>query len=186
MTEGFEFARKKTIEYLNRSKIAKPNMDKAVLLDVARSSLRTKVEQELADHLAEICVDAVLAIRSGGKGAGDVQMKDIDLHMIEIMEMQHKSDHETQLVRGLVMDHGARHPDMKKRVEKAFILTCNVSLEYEKRLVAIGSGQQAALGSSSVFIHRLGIKTKEKLASYEEILVKIDMSWLPLSENTGG
>ena len=30
------------------------------------------------------------------------------------------------------MDHGGRHPDMPKRVENAFILTCNVSLEYEK------------------------------------------------------
>lgn len=38
-----------------------------------------------------------------------------------------------RLVKGLVMDHGARHPDMKKRVENAYILTCNVSLEYEKR-----------------------------------------------------
>ena len=37
-----------------------------------------------------------------------------------------------RLVRGLVMDHGARHPDMKKRVEDAYILTRNVSLEYEK------------------------------------------------------
>ena len=32
------------------------------------------------------------------------------------------------------MDHGARHPDMNKRTEDAFILTCNISLEYEKRL----------------------------------------------------
>ena len=38
----------------------------------------------------------------------------------------------SRLVRGLVLDHGARHPDMKKRVEDAYILTCNVSLEYEK------------------------------------------------------
>ena len=37
-----------------------------------------------------------------------------------------------RLVKGLVMDHGARHPDMPKRVEDAFILTLNVSLEYEK------------------------------------------------------
>ncbi len=37
-----------------------------------------------------------------------------------------------RLVRGLVMDHGSRHPDMPKRVENAFILTCNVSMEYEK------------------------------------------------------
>ena len=35
------------------------------------------------------------------------------------------------------MDHGARHPNMKKSVTDAFILTCNVSLEYEKRLAGI-------------------------------------------------
>lgn len=36
-------------------------------------------------------------------------------------------------VAGLVLDHGARHPDMPKKVKNAYILTCNVSLEYEKR-----------------------------------------------------
>ena len=41
-----------------------------------------------------------------------------------------------RLIRGIVMDHGARHPDMKKRVEDAYILTCNVSMEYEKRSVS--------------------------------------------------
>jgi len=56
----------------------------------------------------------------------------IDLHMIEIMKMQHRTASDTQLIRGLVLDHGARHPDMPKRVENAYILTLNVSLEYEK------------------------------------------------------
>ena len=56
----------------------------------------------------------------------------IDLHMVEIMKMQHRTASETQLIRGLVLDHGARHPDMPKRVENAYILTLNVSLEYEK------------------------------------------------------
>lgn len=55
--------------------------------------------------------------------------------MIEIMKMQHRTASETQLVRGLVLDHGARHPDMPKRVENAFVLTLNVSLEYEKTYV---------------------------------------------------
>lgn len=41
------------------------------------------------------------------------------------------------LVRGIVMDHGARHPDMPKRVKDAYILTCNVSLEYEKTYVIV-------------------------------------------------
>lgn len=36
------------------------------------------------------------------------------------------------------MDHGARHPDMPKRLNNAYILTCNVSLEYEKSEVNSG------------------------------------------------
>ncbi|CAG2162095.1 unnamed protein product, partial [Oppiella nova] len=93
-------------------------------------SLRTKVHHKLADHLATICVDALLAIRQEGKP--------IDLFMVEIQEMQHKSIEDTSLVKGLVLDHGARHPDMKRHVSNAYILCCNVSLEYEKTTVHSG------------------------------------------------
>ena len=64
--------------------------------------------------------------------------EEINLHMVEIMEMQHKSAMDTQLIKGLVMDHGARHPDMPKRSENCFILAANVSLEYEKTEVNSG------------------------------------------------
>jgi len=67
--------------------------------------------------------------------ASDQWRDPIDLHMIEIMKMQHRTASETQLVRGLVLDHGARHPDMPKRLENVFVLTLNVSLEYEKTYV---------------------------------------------------
>jgi hypothetical protein len=40
-------------------------------------------------------------------------------------------------VEGLVLDHGSRHPDMKRRAENCYILTCNVSLEYEKRCLPV-------------------------------------------------
>jgi T-complex protein 1 subunit zeta len=69
-------------------------------------------------------VDAVLAI--------SIDNRPVDLHMVEIMDMQHRNDMDTRLIKGLVLDHGARHPDMPKRVTNAYILTCNVSLEYEK------------------------------------------------------
>ncbi|KAI4574976.1 hypothetical protein MJG53_002912 [Ovis ammon polii x Ovis aries] len=78
----------------------------------------------------EAVVDSILAIKK--------QDEPIDLFMVEIMEMKHKSETDTSLIRGLVLDHGARHPDMKKRVEDAYILTCNVSLEYEKTEVNSG------------------------------------------------
>ena len=109
-------------------------MDRATLIDVVKTSLSTKLMSSLATKLAADVVDAVLAIRPPPPppGSKDSYREPIDLHMIEIMKMQHRTAQETQLVRGLVLDHGARHPDMPKRVENAFILTLNVSLEYEK------------------------------------------------------
>lgn len=53
-------------------------------MDVARTSLMTKVHHNLAEVLTEVCVDAILSIRQEGKH--------VDLHMVELMEMQHKTD----------------------------------------------------------------------------------------------
>lgn len=78
----------------------------------------------MANQLVNIVVEAIDVIR--------LKDKPIDLFMVEIMHMVHKMGSETRLVKGLVLDHGARHPDMPKRLTKCFILTCNVSLEYEK------------------------------------------------------
>lgn len=54
------------------------------------------------------------------------------------MHMKHKLENDTRLVKGLVLDHGGRHPDMPKRLENCFILTCNISLEFEKSELAAG------------------------------------------------
>ncbi|CAH2051886.1 unnamed protein product, partial [Iphiclides podalirius] len=129
ITEGYDVARNKALEVLESMKIP-IEIKRENLLDVARTSLKTKVHANLAEVLTDACVDAVLAIRTPNKP--------IDLHMVELMEMKHKTATETTLIRGLVMDHGARHPDMPKRVENAYILTCNVSLEYEKTTVNSG------------------------------------------------
>lgn len=120
--EGFDLAKKKALEVLDAMAIKKNSRDD--LIQVARTSLRTKVKGQVADLLTECIVDAVLAIKKEGEP--------LDLHMVEMMSMEHKTEMETKLVKGLVMDHGARHPDMPKKVTDAFILTCNVSLEYEK------------------------------------------------------
>ncbi|XP_075983388.1 chaperonin containing TCP1 subunit 6 [Anticarsia gemmatalis] len=129
LTEGFDVARAKALEVLDSIKIP-IEVKREDLLDVSRTSLKTKVHPSLAEVLTDACVDAVLTVRTPNKS--------VDLHMVEIMEMQHKTATETTLVKGLVLDHGTRHPDMPKRVENAYILTCNISLEYEKTEVNSG------------------------------------------------
>jgi T-complex protein 1 subunit zeta len=129
ITEGFEEARTATLDFLNQYKRT-VEIDRELLLAVARSSVGTKVRSELAQVLTPIVADAVLSIHEQGKR--------LDLHMVEIQKMQHRAGTETRLVKGLVLDHGARHPDMPKYVENAHILTLNVSLEYEKSEVNSG------------------------------------------------
>lgn len=129
IVEGFEKARAKSLEVLEKMKIPIEGK-RENLLDITRTCLRTKLSAQLADVLSDICVDAVLAIQVKGK--------ELDLHMVEIMEMQHKTASETSLIKGIVMDHGARHPDMPKQVKNAYVLVCNVSMEYEKSEVNSG------------------------------------------------
>ena len=129
LTEGFEAAKEKALQFLEQVKVSK-EMERETLIDGARTSLHTKVHAELADVLTEAVVGSILAIKK--------QDEPIDVFMVEIMEMKHKSEIDTSLIRGLVLDYGAPHPDMKKTVEDAYILTCNVSLEYEKTEVNSG------------------------------------------------
>ncbi|GJP52489.1 hypothetical protein CLOM_g11597 [Closterium sp. NIES-68] len=133
LCDGFERAKKATLAFLEEFKtpVAMGDTpDKETLKLVARTTLRTKVHEKLADQLTDIVVNAVLCIRKPSEP--------IDLFMVEIMHMRHKLDCDSRLVEGLVLDHGARHPDMKKRAENCYILTCNVSLEYEKSEVNSG------------------------------------------------
>jgi T-complex protein 1 subunit zeta len=116
-------------KFLDKFKLPKA-VERELLLSVARTSLATKLNATLAQNLTPHIVDAVLAIYH--------PVSKPDLHMIEIMKMQHRTASETQLIKGLALDHGARHPDMPSRVENAYILTLNVSLEYEKSEINSG------------------------------------------------
>ncbi|TFK73983.1 chaperonin-containing T-complex zeta subunit Cct6 [Pluteus cervinus] len=137
IAEGFELAKKEALVFLDQFKKTVA-LDRATLINVANTSLATKLNATLAKQLAADVVDAVLTIRPPTKAPTDQWQEPIDLHMVEVMKMQHRTASDTQLVRGLVLDHGARHPDMPKRVENAYVLTLNVSLEYEKTEVNSG------------------------------------------------
>ena len=126
ITEGYEIAKEFTSDFLEAFKVAVPNIeeDTEVLTSVVRTSLRTKLSADLADNMADAVVSAVKAILVSGQS--------LDLNMVEVMEMQHKSGSSSKFIDGIVLDHGARHPDMPTYIENVHVLTCNVSMEYEK------------------------------------------------------
>lgn len=129
ITDGYEVAKTEALRFLDDFKLPK-EVDRELLLSVARTSLSTKINNTLAEQLTPDIVDSVLAIFQPPEKP--------DLHMVEIMTMQHRTAADTQLIRGLALDHGARHPDMAKDIKDAYILTLNVSLEYEKSEINSG------------------------------------------------
>lgn len=129
IVDGLEVAKRQSLQYLDQYKQPKPDFDREFLLQIAKSSLSTKISADMTSILAPIVTDSVLAVKDNDS---------IDLFMIEIMTMQYGDAHDTELIKGLVLDHGARHPDMPKRLENCYVLILNVSLEYEKTEVNSG------------------------------------------------
>lgn len=129
LVDGIDKARDCAKEFLDSFCIDRePTRD--MLKEVTFTALATKLSPKMANSLADICIQAVTTLHHGED--------DIDLHMVEVMHMGHKLDMDTQYIDGIVMDHGARHPNMPHRLKDCYILTLNVSLEYEKSEVNSG------------------------------------------------
>jgi T-complex protein 1 subunit zeta len=132
IAEGYEIAKDMVIEFLEAFKVPAPKIyeDRELITNVVRTSLRTKLSTEVADKMSDAVVDAMFSVA--------VEGSPIDLHMVEVMEMQHKKGSDSTFINGIVLDHGSRHPDMPTSLENVHILTCNVSMEYEKTEISAG------------------------------------------------
>uniref|UniRef100_A0A6S9AY65 T-complex protein 1 subunit zeta n=2 Tax=Ditylum brightwellii TaxID=49249 RepID=A0A6S9AY65_9STRA len=135
ITDGFDIARDATLKFLDEFKVEKKNaaQDRDLLTCIAGTSLKTKLDRELADKMTEAVVDAIQCI-----APPDTTDSPIDLNMIEIMAMPRKMGTDSRFVNGLVLDHGGRHPDMPKVLNNCHIMTCNVTFEYERTEVQSG------------------------------------------------
>jgi len=82
IAEGYEIAKDMTLDFLDGFKVNFPNIyhDRELVTNVVRTSLRTKLSLDIADKMSNAVVDAMMSITEEGKP--------IDLHMVEIMEMQ--------------------------------------------------------------------------------------------------
>ncbi|KAI7037972.1 T-complex protein 1 subunit, partial [Hortaea werneckii] len=89
LTDGYEMAKAETIRFLDEFKMAK-EVERELLLSVCRTSLSTKINPILAEQLTPAIVDSVLSIYQPPEKP--------DLHMVEIMTMQHRTAADTQLI----------------------------------------------------------------------------------------
>lgn len=140
ITDGFDIARDATLEFLKSFQVPL-TPDREMLRCIASTSLKTKLDHDLADQMTDAVVDALQCISSTSsdeEGEDEVEDKPLDLHMIEVMTMQQKLSTDSKFINGLVLDHGGRHPGMPKLLTNCHIMTCNVSFEYESTEVQSG------------------------------------------------
>jgi T-complex protein 1 subunit zeta len=134
ITDGFDIARDATLAFLDTFKVgfSGESTERDLLRSIAATSLKTKLDHDLAGALTEAVVDAVQCI---GNLQDDTPL---DLNMIEVMTIQRRMGNDSRFINGIVLDHGGRHPDMPKVLNNCHIMTCNVTFEYEKTEVQSG------------------------------------------------
>lgn len=121
IADGFELAAQCAVKHLNS--IAEPfnfsRDNKEPLIEVAMTTLGSKIINKCHRQMAEIAVDAVLTV-------ADLEKKDVNFELIKIEKKVGGRLEDTALVKGVVIDKSMSHPQMPKTLKdvKLAILTC--------------------------------------------------------------
>ncbi len=127
IVDGYSKASKKAMEALEdvAEKVTPDNRE--WLVKVARTSMQTKLVFKEADELAELVVDAMLAVAE----KADKGYK-VDIDNVKVEKKPGGSLKDTKLVEGIVLDKEVVHSGMPKVVEKAKIALISAPFEIEK------------------------------------------------------
>jgi T-complex protein 1 subunit epsilon len=89
------------------------------LIQTAMSTLNSKIVNKCRRQIAEICVNAVLAV-------ADLDRKDVNLDLIKLEGKTGGRMEDTCLVEGIILEKDISHPQMAKKINNAKIavLTC--------------------------------------------------------------
>ncbi|HEV2137593.1 MAG TPA: thermosome subunit beta [Nitrososphaerales archaeon] len=127
IVDGYSKASRKAIAALEDvAEKVTPN-DKEWLVKVARTSMQTKLVSREAEGLADLVVDAVLAVAEKvDKGYR------VDIDNVKVEKKPGGSLRDTKLIQGIVLDKEVVHSGMPKLVEKAKIALISAPFEIEK------------------------------------------------------
>jgi archaeal chaperonin len=127
VVQGFKKASQKAIETLREIAIKVDPADKAFLNKIARTSMASKMVSADSRELADMVVDAVLAV---AEKSSDQYRVDVD--NIKVEKKAGGSIRDTNFIHGIVLDKEVVHGGMPKRIENAKIAVINSALEIEK------------------------------------------------------
>jgi len=139
VVDGYRKALAQALDILNKvAEDVKLDSDHSILKNIARTSMESKIVSVDSDVLANLAVQAVLAVaESASLQQPEVIPRDssyakIDLDNVKIQKKPGGAMRDSSLVRGIIIDKEIAHPEMPKSVKDARILLLNAPLEIEK------------------------------------------------------
>ena len=125
--DGYQAASEKALEILDEVSKTVSSKDKEILVNIAKTSMESKLISEDNDSLSKIVVDAILQITQT-KNEKSV----VDLDNIKVEKKAGGSIQDTALITGIVLDKEIVHSGMPTKIENAKIAIINTALEIEK------------------------------------------------------
>ena len=125
--DGYQAAAEKALEVLDEISKKVTADDKETLINIAKTSMESKLISEDSDSLSKIVVDAVLKITKTKDGKSTV-----DLDNIKVEKKAGGSIQNTALIKGIVLDKEIVHSGMPTKIQSAKIALINSALEVEK------------------------------------------------------
>ena len=125
--EGYQAAAEKALEVLDEISKKVTADDKETLINIAKTSMESKLISEDSDSLSKIVVDAILKITQTKDGKSTV-----DLDNIKVEKKAGGSIQNTALIKGIVLDKEIVHSGMPTKIQSAKIALINSALEVEK------------------------------------------------------
>jgi len=127
IVDGYRKAAKKAKQLLQEiADTVSPN-DKILLQKIAKTAMQTKLVRKDSSHLADIVVQAVLAVAEK-----DGEAYHVDEDDIKVEKKAGKSIKDSLIIEGIVLDKEVVHAGMPKKASEAKIALVNTALEINK------------------------------------------------------
>jgi len=136
IVDGYRKAMRQALDILNKiAEDVKLDSDHAVLKNIARTSMESKIVSVDSDVLSDLAVEAILSVAETLprlETITDNGYAAVDLDNVKIQKKPGGAMRDSSLIKGIIIDKEIPHPEMPRIIKDAKILLINTPLEIEK------------------------------------------------------
>ncbi|KAL9111807.1 MAG: hypothetical protein Q9227_003866 [Pyrenula ochraceoflavens] len=131
---GYRLALREAVKYMNENiSIKVENLGRESLINVARTSMSSKVIGSDADFFSHICVDAMLSVKTTNQR----NETKYPVKAVNVLKAHGKSSTESMLIKGYALNCTVASQAMKTRITDAKIACLDINLQKERMKLGV-------------------------------------------------